>query len=256
MKMNRKKYARSSRKRKVVIIGAGRVGTALGLALKEKGYPIVGVGVVGATGRSPLQSARRGAKILQAPVFTPKPLDALKEAGIILITTPDREIEKVARTLSRSGILTKETLVIHTSGAFGVEILDPLKNFGVSHRMWTVPLRLAMHPLQTFSKPITNYSASGGPMTNFQGCYFALDGNRKALRIGKKIVKDLGGIPIFIPGGKRVLYHTGASIASNYLVSLMDLALQVLEEIGISQKKGFNMLLPIIQGTLKNIEAL
>ncbi|MCH7761193.1 DUF2520 domain-containing protein [candidate division TA06 bacterium] len=249
-RIHRIKSAKSADKKKVAIIGAGRVGTALGLALKEKGYPIVGVA------SRTLQSARRGARLLkkradmkvrpyiQSPLFTTKVSEAVRDAQIVFITTPEREIKKVVKELALGKRNLRETLVIHTSGALGVEVLNPLKKVGM-------PLLLAMHPIQTFSNQRSAISNQ-----QLKGCYFGLEGEGKAVRLGKKIVKDLGGIPIVIPKESRVLYHTSASIASNYLVTLIDLALRAYEEIGIPQKKGFKMLLPLIQGTLENIEIL
>jgi predicted short-subunit dehydrogenase-like oxidoreductase (DUF2520 family) len=247
-------------KRKVAIIGPGRVGLTIGLALKRKGYTIVGV-----AGRT-LKSARRGANLLkkradtrvrpyiESTVYSTKIVEVIREAHIILITTPDREIEKVVKLIAESSTLQKGTLVIHTSGAMGVDVLDPLQKNGA--------LTLAMHPIMTFSaEPVkwlkgnllnkTNYQL---PITNIQGCYWGLDGKGKALQLGKKLVKDLGGNPVQVSKEGRILYHTAASISSNFLVTLIDFALRAYEEIGIPRKKGIDMMLPLVQGTLNNIE--
>jgi predicted short-subunit dehydrogenase-like oxidoreductase (DUF2520 family) len=232
-------------KKKVAIIGPGRVGLTLGLALKKKGYPIVGV-----AGKT-LQSARKGAKILKAPLFTTKISDVLQKAQIILITTPDREIENVVKELKKAmrsaefGVGNiKDILVIHTSGAMGCDVLEPLQKIGA--------LTLALHPIMTFAKKENiEYRTRNIELRNI---YWGMDGKGKALQLGKKLVKELGGIPVQVSKEGRLLYHTAASISSNFLITLIDFALRGYEEIGIPRKKGTDMLLPLVHGTLRNIE--
>ena len=87
----------SDPKPRITIIGAGRVGTALGFLLKQKGYRIEGV-----ASRS-VMSAKRAGELLEAPqviLSSPKWRD---QSQIIILSTPDREIEKVANTLASQG---------------------------------------------------------------------------------------------------------------------------------------------------------
>ena len=68
------------------------------------------------------------------------------------------------------------------------------------------------------------------------------------------IVRDLSGIPIFISPAQKPLYHAAACFASNYLVSLLNVVESIYESIGISKTNARKAYLPLIYGTLKNVE--
>jgi predicted short-subunit dehydrogenase-like oxidoreductase (DUF2520 family) len=69
------------------------------------------------------------------------------------------------------------------------------------------------------------------------------------------MVKDLGGTLLEITAEKKTLYHAAAVAASNYLVSLIHLALELNKAAGLPMNISFDALLPLIKGTLSNIGA-
>jgi predicted short-subunit dehydrogenase-like oxidoreductase (DUF2520 family) len=104
-----------------------------------------------------------------------------------------------------------------------------------------------MHPLQSF--------ASAEYRTNpFQGIIVSVEGERDALKAAKGITGDLGGTSVTIRTDAKTLYHASAVVASNYLVTLLDLALRLINTAGITDRDAFNVLKPLIEGTLSNIE--
>ncbi|MBO8129306.1 MAG: DUF2520 domain-containing protein [Peptococcaceae bacterium] len=215
----------------VAIIGAGRVGSALAVALAQKGYPLAGVA----------SRTRASAEKLAARVGAPSstsPVEAVKKAGVIFITTPDRTIARVAVEIARRNGFHAGQVVAHTSGAHSAGILAPVRNAGATIA--------SMHPLQSFA-------GVEQAVQNLPGSYFSLEGDTAAVRVLAGIVHDLGGRYFTLDAGDKALYHTAACIASNYLVSLLHMAAELLKACGVPYREAPSLLRPLITGTLNNI---
>ncbi len=72
--------------------------------------------------------------------------------------------------------------------------------------------------------------------------------------MAKSIVLALEGKPIYISAEQKPLYHAAACIASNYLVSLLNVVESIYQSIGITEEDAKKAYLPLIYGSLKNIE--
>src|SRR5215212_247046 len=112
--------AKRKQKSEVSIIGTGRLGTALAVALAEGGYTIRSL-----VARR-VQSARKAASLLDAEVqvLAAKELRTLMDADVFFITVPDDQIQGVARDLSEINADRKVT-ALHTSGALSSDVLAP-----------------------------------------------------------------------------------------------------------------------------------
>jgi len=223
----------TERKRKqkpaVSIIGSGRLGTTLGVALLHRGYSIQSL-----VGRR-LQSARRAARLLDADVqvLAAKDLRALKPADVFLITVPDDQIASVAEQLCR---LEFTATALHTSGALSSGVLTPLRKKG-----WHTG---SIHPLLSVSN-------AGDPI---EGAFWSVEGDKPAVRLGKAIVRDLEGKSFFIRSEDKPLYHAAAVMVSGNVTALFDVALEMLGECGIKRRTARNILLPLIASTVRNLE--
>src|SRR5262249_36332575 len=153
-------------KPEVSIIGAGRLGTALAIALAGEGYSI---GSLVARRRD---SARRAAALLDASTR----VLALKElvdrpAELLLIATPDDQIPLVAAALARLNWETDGTpTALHTSGALSAEQLAPLARKG-----WSTG---SVHPLVSVSEP--NVGAH-----LLREAFWCVEGDRRAVRLAR-----------------------------------------------------------------------
>ena len=223
----------TERKRKqktaVSIIGSGRLGTTLAVALERCGYSIHSL-----VARR-VQSARKAARLLDADVqvLAAKELRSVNPAEVFLITVPDDQIAGVAEELSRLG--TTAT-ALHTSGALSSDVLAPLRT-----RAWATG---SIHPLLSVSKP-------GDPI---EGAFWSVEGDKSAVRLGKAIVRDLGGKSFFIRTQDKPLYHAAAVMSSGNLVALFDVALQMMAECGIKRTTARNILVPLIASTVRSLE--
>lgn len=211
------------------IIGAGIVGTALAVRLVEVGHECLGVHT-----RSRL-SYERFRSYLNIDHL---PLEALvPEVDILFITTQDSIIRTVAENLSTNVLVKPGQVWVHCSGSLPSEVLRVQEN---------IPIQcLSLHPLQAFA-------SVEKALTILSGTHFGIEGDNEEL--GERIVKDLGGIPHHILAEKKTLYHAGAVVASNYLVVLASLAVELFAEAGIQGEEALASLLPLMRGTLYNLE--
>lgn len=213
----------------VAIAGAGRMGTALGLLLRERGVPLVAI-----AGRDPGRTAA-AAKFIGGMVqpVTHSQLPGL--ASRILITVPDDALQPIAATLAEAGM--RSGCVIHTSGASGPEALAALESQGVSVA--------ALHPLQTVNTPQQGLSA-------LPGSSFGISGTGPARQWALELVKLLEGKALSIAPGKRPLYHAAAVMASNYIVAMIDSAVILMGEAGIDSANALCALGPLIRASTEN----
>lgn len=215
------------------IVGCGKVGTALGIFLAKAGYKAVGL-----AGRS-LASAQRTAKIIGCDHYSDVPWEITRNADVVFITTPDGAIIETCDSIAGHKGFADKAVVLHCSGVLPSTILSTAKTCGAQTG--------SMHPLQTFAS--TEFNANP-----FQGVTVAVEGENDAVNMAKQIVADLGGSSVTILTEAKTLYHASAAVASNYLVTLLDLAFQLMGASGITGRDAFKVLKPLIEGTLSNIE--
>ncbi len=216
---------------KFAIIGLGKVGTAIGHLLNKSGHNIIAI------------SDKSNAALKKALPYTGGKafLDskqAVIGADCILITTPDDNISSACNEIADSKLI-KEKFVFHMSGAGGLDLLDSAKRAGA--------VIASIHPLQSFSSIDT-------AINNIPGSIFGITANKKVQKQAGIIVRDLNGIPVFITPAQKPLYHAAACFASNYLVSLLNVVESIYESIGISKADARKAYLPLIYGTLQNVE--
>ena len=120
----------------VGVVSAGRVGAVLGAALARAGHT-----VVAASGVS-RDSLRRAEELLPDVPLLP-PDDVLRGADLVLLALPDDALAGMVRGLVAAGAMRAGQIVVHTSGAHGVDVLEPAAQLGA--------LPLALHPVMTFT---------------------------------------------------------------------------------------------------------
>jgi predicted short-subunit dehydrogenase-like oxidoreductase (DUF2520 family) len=220
----------------VSIIGAGRLGRALSAALESCNYPILAV-VTRRRG-----SAVKASKRLQGnPVaLTANRLASLPPSDLILIATPDDVIAETARLLSQTLKTGKGITVLHTSGALASDVLDPLRRIGCETG--------SMHPLVSISDPVSG-------AWSLQYAHYCLEGTRKATTVARSLVRDLGGQSFTIKQKDKALYHAAAVMVSPHLVSLFDLASEMIAACGVRKRDARVAFAPLLQSTINNLKA-
>jgi len=217
--------------KKIGIIGAGVVGTAVGVVL-NKGFEITGVH------DAKFESTRQLVERIGCTAHT-SPQEVSHSADILFITTSDSAIQEVVDTLAEGKAFRTGQVIIHMSGAHSSEILDRAKEFGAQV--------LSVHPLQSFA----NLERA---IENLPGSVFSIEGDEDAYDIAVRVVETLKGEYFFIDKKAKPLYHAGACVVSNYLVTLIDFGVKLLKTTGIPGEMAVKALMPLINGTVKNIE--
>lgn len=221
-------------RKKIGIIGAGVVGTAVGAVLNDLGYEITGVYDIKPESTQQLVK-KTGCKVCCLPQ------DVASSADVIFITTCDSAIEQVVDLLVQSELLHEGQVLVHMSGAQSAEIMGKARNWGAKV--------LSVHPLQSFA-------STEMAIQNLRGSVFSIEGDKEAYNVAVCIVEALGGEYFFIDHRAKPLYHAGACVVSNYLVSLVDLGVKLLESTGIPHELAGKALMPLIHGTINNIEKI
>lgn len=184
------------------------------------------------------------------PIFEPSVIGAEYRMGpypvapgttVLLLAVPDSALAEVAYDLSMAGPAPPGCAVFHLSGALSTEVLAPLHAVG-----YTVG---SLHPLQAVADPWLSSD-------RLIGAAFALAGEPAAVVAGRRIVDALEGRALVIPPAKRPVYHAAAVVASNYLVALMAFAVRLMQQAGIEEESAVPALLPLVRGTLDNLEQL
>jgi predicted short-subunit dehydrogenase-like oxidoreductase (DUF2520 family) len=218
----------------LAIIGAGRVGRALGRRLRELGWKI------GAVVTRREASARRAVRFIGAGKACAGMTRQILASRVILIATPDDEIAVVARELARiGGEELRGKVVLHASGALDSRVLDLVHARGA--------MVGSMHPLQSFS---------GVSVPSLEGNVFTIEGETHAVRVARQIARSLGGSPVRIAGSRKILYHVAASMAAGHVLAVEEGATQLLLSLGMRRSEAVRALLPLTRQVLENFERL
>jgi len=220
--------------KKIAIIGAGNVGRVIGYALAKKGYHITGIVCRTAV------SGEKAAGLLECPVYS-QPEQACKEAEIIFLTTPDRVIKDVCEHIAAKAGFCDGQVVLHTSGAYSSKILSSASREGARV--------ISFHPLQSFA-------AMDESLRSLPGTFFAVEGDERCYPLARELVQALEGELFIISTEMKELYHAAACLASNYFVSLIDMALRCFKVMDVPEEKALSGLMPLVSGTLSNIARL
>lgn len=203
--------------RRVAIVGPGRVGTLLGLALPRAGHRVVAVAGGGADSRDRFTDRVAGVRAYQDPV------EAVATADLVVVATPDGAIAGVVRDLAAAGAVTEDMRVVHLAGSLGLEPLRPaaLAGAGVA----------AIHPAQTVP--------SDAGADALVGAAWAVTAPPADREWAKDLVGDLGGDAFEVADEDRVLYHAGLVLGSNAVAAATVAARLLLIGAGVDDPAAF-----------------
>ncbi|MFC4912187.1 Rossmann-like and DUF2520 domain-containing protein [Actinomadura gamaensis] len=212
----------------VGVVGAGRVGTALGVALGRAGHRVVAASAVSEASR-----ARVEERLPDAEVADPR--DVVAASELVLLTVPDDALPELAAGLAATGTPLEGRLVAHTSGRYGAAVLNPLTEAGA--------LPLALHPVMTFT---------GRPddVNRLTGISFGVTSPEPLRPVAEALVLEMGGEPVWIAEERRPLYHAALASGANHLVTLVVEAMDLLRRAGVDEPG--RMLGPLLGAALDN----
>ncbi len=182
------------------IISAGRVGTALGVALERAEHVAVACSAIS---EASLQRAQR-----RLPDTAVLPVDEVAgRAELLLLAVPDAELGGLVSGLAATSAVRPGTIVAHTSGGNGIGVLAPLTEQGC--------IPLAIHPAMTFTG--SDEDIERLPDT----CFGVTAADEIGYAIAQSLVLEIGGEPFRVREDARTLYHAALAHASNHVVTVM-----------------------------------
>jgi predicted short-subunit dehydrogenase-like oxidoreductase (DUF2520 family) len=216
---------------KIGFIGAGKVGTAFGKYLTENGYKIIGYYSKNYT------SAQKAANLTDSTAYD-KIEDLVFEVNTLFITTPDDVIKEVCDFLVTKKLINKSYIICHMSGGLSSDILKNAKDIGCSV--------YSLHPMQAFADIESS-------VKELKNTIFSIEGCEKKIQYLITLINELGNEIFLIDSKTKAIYHAAACVASNYLVTLIDYAVNLLNEIGLEKNLAIKAINPLLMGTVKNI---
>lgn len=210
----------------VGIVGAGRAGLGLGLALARVGHEV--------------RLSARHARSVPAPLsLTVGELPGwLSEVDVVLLAVPDDAIAGVAAALAAAGLVRSAQTVLHLSGALGRDVLAPLAPCGAALG--------SLHPLQSLSDPAT------APQ-RLSGAVAAVEGDERAVVVATALARGLGMDPVPVAAAHKPTYHAAAVFAANFLVTLAATSQRLFTRAGLPPDDATRALAALMQGTLDNV---
>lgn len=184
----------------VGIISAGRVGTALGVALERAEHVVVSCNAISTASRQ--RAERRLPDTRVMPVQ-----DVAAHAELLVLSIPDTELSGVVSGLATTGAVRPGTIVVHTSGANGVGVLAPLADLGC--------IPLAIHPAMTFT-------GSDEDIVRLSGACFGITAaDDVGYAVAQSLVLEIGGEPFGVREEARPLYHAALAHAGNHVITVL-----------------------------------
>lgn len=215
---------------KIGFIGAGTVGTALAILLSRRDFQIVAVASRSQASAEKLSQAINGCRIVSSQ-------EVVNATELVFITTPDDAIATVVSQVKWH----RGRSVVHCSGADSTDILEPARKSGA--------MVGGFHPLQTFA-------GVKQAIENIPGSTFAVEAEEPLLTTLKDMATALEGRWVWLKASDKVAYHAAAVFASNYLVTLVKMSTDLWNTFAIPTDQATQALLPLIRGTLNNIETI
>jgi len=203
---------------RIAFLGCGAAGRPLGVAWRKAGHEIGAV------------HARTSAAEAVAVLGAGRANGSFDDADVVVFATPDDALEGVAgRTRLR-----RDQVALHLSGAHPSTILKP-----------TGARTASLHPLCAFADLETSLRLLPRSFLFVEG---------EACDVAERLARDLGGRVARVDTARKLLYHAGAAIASNYTVTLLAAALDLFREAGIGEEVARAALLQLVRGSLDNVE--
>ncbi|MEB3030482.1 Rossmann-like and DUF2520 domain-containing protein [[Mycobacterium] nativiensis] len=223
---------------KVGLISAGRVGTALGVALERAEHVVVACSAIS-------EESRERARRRLPDTLVRAAHDVAGDSELLLLAVPDTELAGIVSGLAATDAVRPGTIVVHTSGAAGIGVLAPLTERGC--------LPLAIHPAMTFTgsdEDIDRLSDS---------CFGITAADEIGYAVAEALTCEIGAAPFRVDESARTLYHAALCHGGNHVVTVIDDALAALRaalpgRLGIEDPDGIaeRVLGPLVAAALAN----
>ncbi|NED98849.1 Rossmann-like and DUF2520 domain-containing protein [Phytoactinopolyspora halotolerans] len=212
----------------VGVVGTGRVGAVLGAALARAGHRVVAGYGVSVTSRSRADALLPDVPLVDVP-------EVLEQSDLALLSVPDDTLPGLVEGLAATGAIRTGQFIVHTSGRFGVSVLEPATRAGA--------LPLALHPALTFT-------GTSVDLQRLSTSTFGVTAPEPLWPVAEALVIEMGSEPVRVAEEQRGLYHAALTHGANHLVTLINDAMDLLRAAGVEYPD--RSLAPLLSAALDN----
>lgn len=210
-------------------VGAGKVGVTLGSYFISKGLKVKGYA-------SANPKSADAAAITTGTHAFPRMRSLVAECGIIFITTPDDQIEKVWDEIKKHDL--KGRIIAHTSGAKASDLFTGIAAKGA--------FGYSIHPMYAFADRNGNFAG-------LETAWFTMEGDGARLDQVRKLLAALGNNVLVISSKNKTRYHLANVMVSNLVLAILDIGGNLMTECGIDEESTLRSLMPLIMNNIENI---
>jgi len=214
---------------KIGIIGVGRLGFHLAIMLKEADYQISIV--IDRDTHKAIKCMNESNALVSSDSIG----DIGSDVTMLLICVQDDNIPDIADTLAKNENLNNNIVISHTSGLYTSKILHSINKKGIH--------LCSFHPCFSFTEESDILP---------ENIYYAIEGDDEGYTRLEEIAECLGGKPFRIHKKEKAVYHTACSMASNFLVGLIQIVDKLLRE--NIEDRNSDFIWPLVKGTFYNIQ--
>lgn len=218
--------------KRLALIGCGKAGLSLSLALKSAGWE-----VAGCIGRTP-PSASQGAQWLACGILGS--VAEIPKGVVIILGVPEGSFAEVDRRIAVEDPFLKGRVILHLSGALPSRALEVCRLRGASVG--------SFHPIMTLPDPLTG-------ARRLKGATFAIEGRPAAVEAMRTMAQSLAGKSFILSPRGKTLYHASAVMASNHVLTLLADSQDMLVEAGADPVMAHDAFHQLVSGTVENFYA-
>jgi predicted short-subunit dehydrogenase-like oxidoreductase (DUF2520 family) len=213
------------------IVGAGAVGTALGVALDRAGWPVGAVASRDSARRERFRELVPGVRAFAEATAL------VDDVELVILAVPDDVVAAVAASIR----LYAGQALVHTSGLLGAEILLPAMAAGTQAG--------AFHPLVAFAD-------LDRALVALHGATIAIEGDEELAAHLADMAEAIGGVPVRLAPGSKAAYHAAAVLSAGGVVALLDTIREISSVMGLDEAGALGIYLPLVEQTIANARAL
>lgn len=195
------------------VIGAGRVGPVLALALAGAGHAITGISAISAESHERAESLLPEVPVLEVP-------EVVRRSELVLFAIPGSELPQLVHGLTETGAWQPGQIALHTAPEYGYGVFAPALASGV--------IPIALHPALIF----TGTSLDLGRLA---GSSMAVTAPTPVLPIGQALAVEMGAEPVIVAESDRAAYAEAVSAAQEFSRAVVRQGASSLREIGIDR---------------------
>lgn len=197
----------------VGVVGAGRVGPVLALALAGAGHAVTGISAISEESRERAEALLPGVPLLEVP-------EVVRRSELVLFAIPGSELPQLVRGLTETGAWQAGQLVAHTAPEHGHGVFAPALAAGV--------IPLALHPALIFT-------GTSLDLARLAGATVAVTAPTPVLPIGQALAVEMGAEPVVVAEEDRPAYAEALAAATEFSRAVVGQATAALRELGVAR---------------------